>query len=93
MYKYLIWDFNGTILDDLELCLHLLNVMLEKQNKPKLDVPAYKHVFGFPIRFFCWLSVTRAKHGRLSTFAAKFPRQSAAPAARAGCLARKPQRR
>ncbi len=50
MYKYLIWDFNGTILDDLVLCLDLLNVMLEKQNKPKLDVPAYKHVFGFPIK-------------------------------------------
>ncbi len=50
MYKYLIWDFNGTILDDLQLCLDLLNVMLEKQDKPKLDVTKYKDVFGFPIK-------------------------------------------
>lgn len=50
MYKYIIWDFNGTILDDLQLCLDLLNVMLEKQSKPKLNVDAYRNVFGFPIK-------------------------------------------
>jgi len=50
MHKYIIWDFNGTILDDLQLCLDLLNVMLEKQSKPKLNVDAYRNVFGFPIK-------------------------------------------
>ncbi|MCU0104361.1 HAD hydrolase-like protein [Acholeplasma vituli] len=50
MIKYLIWDFNGTILDDLVLCLDLLNDMLEQQNKPRIDIPAYKNIFGFPIK-------------------------------------------
>lgn len=50
MYKYVIWDFNGTILDDLDLCLDLLNQMLVKQNKQPLSVSRYKEVFGFPIK-------------------------------------------
>lgn len=50
MYDYVIWDFNGTILDDVDLCLDLLNQMLIKQNKPTLSVEKYKEVFGFPIR-------------------------------------------
>lgn len=50
MYQYVIWDFNGTILDDLDLCLDLLNQMLIKQAKPVLSVEAYKNVFGFPIK-------------------------------------------
>jgi phosphoglycolate phosphatase len=50
MYQYVIWDFNGTILDDLDLCLDLLNQMLIKQSKPILTVEAYKNVFGFPIK-------------------------------------------
>lgn len=50
MYKYIIWDFNGTILDDLELCLDLLNDMLHQQKKPTIDISRYKDIFGFPIQ-------------------------------------------
>lgn len=50
MIKHLIWDFNGTILDDLQLCLDLLNDMLTQQNKPSIDIPTYKDIFGFPIK-------------------------------------------
>ena len=50
MYQYVIWDFNGTILDDLNLCLDLLNEMLVNQSKPMLSVEAYRNVFGFPIK-------------------------------------------
>ena len=46
MIKHLIWDFNGTILDDLQLCLDLLNDMLAQQNKPKIVVPTYKNIFS-----------------------------------------------
>lgn len=50
MIKYVIWDFNGTILDDRELTLKLLNELLEKQNKPPLNLNEYLEVFGFPIK-------------------------------------------
>ena len=48
--KYIIFDFNGTILDDVDLGLKLINQFLEEQNKPQLDMDKYRHVFGFPIR-------------------------------------------
>ena len=34
MKKYVIFDFNGTIIDDVDLCLVLLNEFLIDQNKP-----------------------------------------------------------
>ncbi len=50
MIKYVIWDFNGTILDDKKLSLELLNQMLKKQNKPKITMTKYLKIFGFPIK-------------------------------------------
>ena len=48
-YKYIFWDFNGTILDDVELCLVLLNDMLKKRNLPLVSKDKYLHIFGFPV--------------------------------------------
>lgn len=49
-YTHLIWDFNGTILDDVQLCIHCVNDMLAARG---LDVipseAAYREIFGFPI--------------------------------------------
>lgn len=48
-YKYIVFDFNGTIIDDVQLCLDLLNEMLEIQNLPKVSLKKYKDIFTFPI--------------------------------------------
>ena len=49
MNKYIFLDFNGTVLDDVDLCLNLLNEMLyEKENKT-VDLIEYKQIFDFPI--------------------------------------------
>ena len=49
MQKYIFLDFNGTVLDDVDLCLNLLNEMLyEKENKT-VDIVEYKNIFDFPI--------------------------------------------
>lgn len=50
MIKYVFLDFNGTIIDDVELCLDLLNEMLYKQGAKTLSVEEYKNVFCFPIK-------------------------------------------
>ena len=50
MYKDIFLDFNGTIINDLDLCVELLNVFLKEQGKRELSVDEYKHVFKFPIR-------------------------------------------
>lgn len=50
MIKNIFFDFNGTIIDDVDLCLDLLNQILIKQNKKILNKDEYKHVFKFPIK-------------------------------------------
>lgn len=49
MIKYVIWDFNGTILDDRDLSLDLLNELLIKEDKEPINMEQYLEVFGFPI--------------------------------------------
>lgn len=46
----LIWDWNGTLLDDLQLCLGLLNELLEESGCPnRYDLEGYREIFGFPV--------------------------------------------
>lgn len=50
-YDLIIWDFNGTILDDTELCVNAINQVLTKRNLPVLkDVDAMRQVFCFPCK-------------------------------------------
>ena len=44
-----IWDFNGTILDDLDLVVRSVNVQLARRELPQLTVERYRAVFGFPV--------------------------------------------
>lgn len=49
MTKTVIWDFNGTILDDLVLCLNIINQMLARRQLPILSREAYLDGFDFPV--------------------------------------------
>ena len=49
MIKHIFLDFNGTLLDDVDLCLELLNWMLKDQNKELVDINKYKNIFTFPV--------------------------------------------
>ena len=49
-YSHVIWDWNGTLLDDAELCFKCVNILLNNRNKPPIkDIGAYRDVFGFPV--------------------------------------------
>jgi len=48
--KSIIWDWNGTLLNDAELALFSINVMLKKRFLPTLSLPEYKQVFSFPVK-------------------------------------------
>lgn len=50
MLKHIFLDFNGTIINDVDLCLELLNKLLASQNKPSVDINKYKDIFTFPIK-------------------------------------------
>ncbi|MBE6677754.1 MAG: HAD family hydrolase [Ruminococcaceae bacterium] len=51
-YSHIIWDFNGTILDDVTPCIDVLNTMLEKRKLGKISKEMYLDVFGFPIKSY-----------------------------------------
>lgn len=48
-YKNIIWDWNGTLLNDLNLCLGIANKMLLNHQDIPIDLVAYRNAFGFPI--------------------------------------------
>jgi len=48
--KGIIWDWNGTLLNDIELCVQTINGMLEKRNLSQLSHASYKEVFSFPVK-------------------------------------------
>ena len=49
-YKYIIWDWNGTLFDDVEISVDTMNKMLEKTGyKNRIDLALYKDIFTFPV--------------------------------------------
>lgn len=51
-YKYIIWDWNGTLLDDINASLRSVNDMLEKRGMAHIDKATYRDAIGVPIRVF-----------------------------------------
>ena len=52
MVKHVIWDWNGTLLDDVGLCVDILNQVLNCNQKPSLSVEKYRELFFFPVAEF-----------------------------------------
>jgi len=48
-YKHIIWDWNGTLLDDARLCVEILNSMLSKRGMPTTTLEQYQADFDFPV--------------------------------------------
>lgn len=48
--KNLVWDFNGTLLNDLNLCVQSINKLLQKRNQKKLTPTTYLEIFTFPVQ-------------------------------------------
>lgn len=48
-YDCILWDFNGTILDDVAPCLCCLNTLLSRRNLKQVALDEYKKLFTFPI--------------------------------------------
>jgi phosphoglycolate phosphatase len=48
--KHVIWDWNGTLLDDAWLCVSVVNQLLKSRGLPKLSMAHYQEVFDFPVK-------------------------------------------
>ena len=49
MIKYVFFDFNGTLIDDCNLCLKILNWICEEYNLPNVSKRKYRSIFTFPV--------------------------------------------
>jgi phosphoglycolate phosphatase len=50
--KHIIWDWNGTLIDDVSLCVHILNSVLTDHGKEKISINQYRKTFFFPVSKF-----------------------------------------
>ena len=49
-YTHIIWDFNGTILNDVQTGIDAVNVLLHRYGKKRIEsAEQYRKVFGFPV--------------------------------------------
>lgn len=52
-YKYIFWDWNGTLLDDAFAACEAVNIMLENRKLPKITFGQYRDYIDVPIiRFY-----------------------------------------
>ncbi|ACB76806.1 HAD family hydrolase [Opitutus terrae] len=49
-YRHIIWDWNGTLLDDLDLCIEIMNGLLAPRGLAVLDRARHHALFDFPVR-------------------------------------------
>jgi phosphoglycolate phosphatase len=48
-YDNIIWDWNGTLLNDIQLTIDIVNKMLPAHGDTQLNLKTYRSIFGFPI--------------------------------------------
>ncbi|PLX13651.1 MAG: HAD family hydrolase [Marinilabiliales bacterium] len=48
--KAIIWDWNGTLLNDVDICVECMNQLLHKRNIKPLTKEKYLEIFTFPVK-------------------------------------------
>ena len=48
-YKHIIWDWNGTLINNIWLVVEIMNKMLKKRNMPGIDSKKYREIFDFSV--------------------------------------------
>ena len=48
-YDLILWDWNGTLLDDAAWCVEVTNRMLARRGLPRMSLEKYRRVFSFPV--------------------------------------------
>lgn len=48
--KTIIWDWNGTLLDDINICIETINCLLGERSKKPIDKQIYREIFTFPVK-------------------------------------------
>lgn len=48
-FNHIIWDWNGTLFNDVELCANVMNLLLMQESLPNISIKKYKEIFTFPV--------------------------------------------
>lgn len=51
-FEHVIWDWNGTLLSDVDYAVQTVNISLQKRNLPLIDRNIYQEQFCFPIKSY-----------------------------------------
>jgi phosphoglycolate phosphatase len=49
-FEHIIWDWNGTLLNDTVLSLNIINELLTSKNLKTLSLEEYRLIFDFPVK-------------------------------------------
>lgn len=90
MIKHIIWDWNGTLLDDVHACVASINVLLSRYRLPRIGVHRYREIFCFPVRRYYdilgfrfteaeWNTIADEYHSLYAHFAARTPLRKGVP--------------
>ncbi len=52
MIRQVIWDWNGTLVDDVGLCVDILNQVLSEHSLTPISLKQYRETFFFPVAQF-----------------------------------------
>ncbi len=68
-YQHIIWDWNGTLLDDAVLCMDIVNGLLIEQGREPMTIEAYREIFDIPvIRYYEKLGIEGRFHDHSVSF-------------------------
>jgi len=48
-YKHIIWDWNGTLFDDIDISIDIINGVLSRRSLPTITKQDYQEAFDFPV--------------------------------------------
>lgn len=48
-FRHVIWDLNGTLVDDAGVCVRAVNPILREHGLPEIDLDRYRECFRFPV--------------------------------------------
>lgn len=51
-YETVVWDWNGTLLDDLDYCLEIANGLFGERGLAALSRERYREIFDFPVQLY-----------------------------------------
>ncbi|HSW39987.1 MAG TPA: HAD hydrolase-like protein [Acidobacteriota bacterium] len=85
MKKTIIWDWNGTLLDDMNACVEAINILLRKRRMRVIDLERYRNEFVFPVIDYYKAMGFDLERERFDTLAEEYTRTYQA-AAECACL-------